>query len=257
MTAVIHSLHMTDRHLRALLRQPWYVAFSLIQPLVYLLLFGALFSNIAQLPAFADVSYRSYLTPGIVVLAALFSGGWAGVGVISDIHEGVLDRFLASRVRRSALVAGRLNHLAVTTIVQSLIIIGVALLTGVELAGGIPGLLMLLAAAVLVAVPIGVLSCAMSVMTRQEESVVEAVQFILMPLTFLSSVFLPYTLMPDWIATVARFNPGDWAVAASREALSAQPDWVFILARFGWLALLGLVCGWLATLAYRAYQRSL
>jgi ABC-2 type transport system permease protein len=81
--------------------------------------------------------------------------------------------------------------------------------------------------------------------------------FVLLPMTFLSSVFMAQALMPLWMQDVAQYNPVNWAVQAGRGALSTNPDWGMVLARMGWLALFTVICTWLATRAFRVYQRSI
>src|SRR5215470_11723751 len=80
------------RYLRALLRQPAFVVITLVQPLIWLLLFGALFKAVTQIPGFRGGSYLDYLTPGIVVMLAVSSAGWNGMAFIEDINGGVMDR---------------------------------------------------------------------------------------------------------------------------------------------------------------------
>jgi ABC-2 type transport system permease protein len=63
-------------------------------------------------------------------------------------------------------------------------------------------------------------------------------------------------LMPGWMRAIARYNPVNWAVGAGREALRADANWALVFLRLGWLLLLGIACGWLATRAFRSYQRS-
>jgi ABC-2 type transport system permease protein len=89
MTTLAHSRYMTLRHLRELWRQPWYVAITLVQPVIWLLLFGALFKRVVEIPGFGGGNYIDFLTPGIVVITALFSAGWSGMSVINDIDRGV------------------------------------------------------------------------------------------------------------------------------------------------------------------------
>src|ERR671936_1825510 len=104
MTAALgHPWYMTQRHLRALLRQPWYVAVTLVQPVIWLLLFGALFKNVVEIPGFDAANYKNFLAPGIVVMTALFSAGWNGMGTIEDLERGTMDRFLVSPVSRASL----------------------------------------------------------------------------------------------------------------------------------------------------------
>ena len=73
--ALRDSQYMTVRHLRALLRQPWWIAVTLVQPIIWLLLFGALFNNVVEIPGFASTSYIQLLTPGVIVMTAFFSSG--------------------------------------------------------------------------------------------------------------------------------------------------------------------------------------
>jgi ABC-2 type transport system permease protein len=109
MTAVLEqSLAISVRQLRALVRQPIYVAVTLVQPVIWLLLFGALFKRVVDLPGFGSDSYVDFLTPGIVIMSALFSAGWNGMGMLNDLQRGVLDRFLTTPVRRGPLIAGPL-----------------------------------------------------------------------------------------------------------------------------------------------------
>jgi ABC-2 type transport system permease protein len=256
-TTMTHSWFMTVRHLRNLARQPWWIAITLVQPVIWLLLFGAVFKATADIPGFAADSYVDYLTPGIVVMTAAFAGGWAGMGVIEDLNRGVVDRFLVSPVARQALISGRLVQLAIVSLIQSLIVIVLGLLVGARFPGGLAGLGVLVACSALLGASLGALSNGMALLARKEETVIAASNFVLLPLTFLSSAFMQRDLMPGWIQTVARYNPVEWTTQAGREALTAQPDWGLVLSRMGLLAALALACGWLATRAFRTYQRAI
>lgn len=257
MTAIAQSLYMTQRHTRALLRQPWFVAITLVQPIVWLFLFGQLFKSVTEIPGFAGgASYLDYLMPGVVVMTAMFSSGWSGMGTIDDIERGLMDRFLVGPLHRSSLIVGRVAHEGVSLIIQSLVIGGIALLLGAQIAGGILGFAVLVLAAILLAFAFASLSNALALVVRQRESVIGINQFMVLPLTFLSAAFLPLTLAPDWIQSFARFNPVNWAVEAGREALLANPDWSMILPRLGALTVVAIVCAWVATGAFRSYQRS-
>ncbi len=256
MTAVTHSLYMAVRHMRNLARQPLYIMFTLVQPVIWLVLFGQLFKNIVRLPGFGAPSYVDFLTPGVVVMTVLFGAGWSGMGIIHDLDLGVMDRFLVSPVSRVALIAGRLVQLGVVAVIQSVLIVVLGLIMGARFPGGILGVVVLIVCAVLLSLPVGALSCAIALLARKEETVIGASNFILLPLTFLSSVFMAESLMPAWMQTVVRFNPVQWAADAGRMALSAHPDWGSVLARAVLLAALSVVSAWLATRAFRAYQRS-
>lgn len=254
-TVLAHTGFMTARHARNLIRQPWYVAFTLFIPVVYLVLFSQLFESVSRLPGFGT-DYITFLTPGIAVMTAAFSAGWSGMGEYEDLDRGVLDRFLVSPASRISLVAGRLVQVGLVTAIQVAIIVLLGLIMGAGYPGGAVGILVMLLAAVLVAVPIGAFSNSIALLLRQEESIIGVNQFLLLPLTFLSSIFMAPALMPGWIRTVSEFNPLTWAVETARSAVAGSPDWGLIGSRLGWLAILGAVTMWFAVRAFRAYQRS-
>ncbi len=116
---------LTGRYLRQLYRQPAVIGITLTQPVIWLLLFGALFKKVAELPGFGGGSYITYLTPGVVIMTALFSSSWTGMSFIEDMDTGVMDRFLTAPVPRGALIAASLAYQGVTTVVQSAIIIAI------------------------------------------------------------------------------------------------------------------------------------
>ena len=254
--ALTHARLLSGRSLRTLSRQPAYLLFTLVQPMVWLLLFGQLFRRVAELPGF-EGNYLDYLTPGVVVMTAMMTAGWSGTAIVQDMERGVMDRTLTSPIRRSALVAAGLAHQALVTVVQSLIMFAIGLLAGARYPGGARGLLVVLACAVLVALVFAGLSNAVALLVHQQEALIAVSQFLVLPLAFLSSVMMAPALMPGWVARAARFNPLDWAAVASREALRAAPDWGLVLDRVALLAALAILMAWLAARAYRVHQRSL
>jgi ABC-2 type transport system permease protein len=247
---------MTLRHLRELWRQPWFVAVALVQPVIWLLLFGALFKRVIEIPGFHAHSYIAFLAPGVVVMTALFNSAWSGMALIEDIDRGVTARFLVTPVRREALIAGRIAKEAVVVVLQSVIIVALALLVGASFSGGVAGVAALFAVSALLGATFGGLSNAFALMMRQEEALIGAVQFIVLPLTFLSTTFLASNLMPKWIQHASDFNPVNWAVLAGRTATSTHPDWGLAASRAGFLVALLAACLVFATRAFRSYQRS-
>jgi len=250
-----HTVFLALRDLRALWRQPWFVAVTLVQPLIWLLLFGELFKSMADLPGFGG-SYIAYLAPGIVIMSALFSSGWSGMATIEDINRGVTDRLLVSPVRRGALIAGRVAQSAVVIVLQSLVMVAIALAVGASFAGGVAGVAVLILLAALLGSALAALSNALALVTRQEESLIGAVTFLVLPLTFLSTALVNGALMPGWMRTAADVNPVDWAIEAGRSATAASPDWGLIATDVALLVALLAVCGALATRAFRSYQAS-
>ena len=256
MTMVRQTLYMTARHLRELWRQPWFVAVTLVQPVIWLLLFGALFKKVVEIPGFHGSSYIAFLAPGVVVMTAMFNSAWSGMALIEDLNRGVTARFLVSPVRRDALIAGRLVKEAVVVVIQSGIIVALALIVGATFPGGVAGVAVLFAVSALLGAAFGGLSNGFALIMRQEEALIGAVQFIVLPLTFLSATFLETNLMPKWIRHVSDFNPVNWAVLAGRSATSSSPDWGFVASRVGFLVAVLALCLVFATRAFKSYQRS-
>ena len=212
---------------------------------------------LANIPGFRGGSYIDFLTPGIVVMTSMFSSGWNGMGMLNDLDRGILDRFLVSPVSRWPLVVGPLIQVSLVVVFQSLIIVGLGLLLGATFPGDAVGVLVLLVVSVLLGAALAGISNGLALLARREETLIAAVNFIVLPATFLSSTFMQQNLIPVWIRDIARFNPVDWAVEAGRGALSAHVDWGLVGTRCGYLLALALVCSWFATRAFRAYQRSI
>jgi ABC-2 type transport system permease protein len=257
MTALIaDTRHMTVRHVMELLRQPWWIFVNLIQPVIWLLLFGALFETVTDIPGFGSDNYVAFLAPGVVMMTAFFSAGWSGMPMIEDLERGVIDRFLVSPVRRTSLITGRLVQGALTIVIQTLIIVGLAFAVGADFSNGVAGIAVLVAIAVLIGAAFGALSNGLALLARREETLIALMQFLMLPLSFLSVTFMQRDLMPGWMQTIADFNPVNWAVEAGREALTASPDWGAIAANAGLLVAFVAASLLFAVRAFRTYQRS-
>lgn len=256
MIAARQTWQVYMRHVRVLLRQPAWLLITIVQPLIWLLLFGALFKAVADIPGFHG-TYINYLTPGVVIMLALFSAGWSGMGFVEDIQSGVMDRMLASPVWRGAMNAGAVGFAGLQMMIQAVLIIVLALILGADFKGGVIGVILMLIAGALLAAAVASLSNAVGVLGRQRETVIGVVSFVQLPLTFLSTGMMQKNLLPHWIQDVANFNPVNWAVVAARAAAMQKTDWGVVGERLGLLAVLVLVSAFLAERAFTRYQRSL
>src|ERR1700747_3023930 len=150
---LVHTWYLTGRKLHALVRQPWVLAFSVIQPVIWLFLFGELFHKIIDIPGFGyHGSYLAYLVPGIVAMNAMSGNMWAGMSMIEEIERGTLNRFLVSPASRIAIMNATVAEQAVSTTVQSLIIVALGLAGGARYHGGAAGVAVMVAASILVGV---------------------------------------------------------------------------------------------------------
>jgi len=256
-TALRHTRQVALRYLRALLRQPAWIGISLVQPVIWLLLFGALFKRTADIPGFNGGSYIEFLTPGVVVMLAISTAGWVGMGFIDDINRGTMDRLLVTPIWRGALNLGSVAQSVLSIVIQSLVVVGLSLLVGAHVHNGVAGVAVLLAIAGLLGAVFASLSNGVAVLTRQRETLIGIVTMVTLPLTFLSSALMQESLLPGWIRWVARFNPVNWAAEAGRTAAAVHPDWGLVATRIGFLGLLLLASAAFATRAITTYQRSI
>ncbi|MFJ8309358.1 MULTISPECIES: ABC transporter permease [unclassified Streptomyces] len=250
--ALAQTWYMTQRQLMAIFRQPAYLLITLIQPVIWLFLFGNLFKKVVQLGGFGTTSYLDYLVPGIVLMSALGSSMWAGMGTLEEIERGTLNRFLTTPVSRSALMNANVVQNGISIAVQTVIILLLGKLGGADYPGGFGGLLILAVAAILLGTVFGAFSNALGMLVRQRESIIGINTFLLLPLTFLSSAFMA----PSQMRHIADFNPLNWGMVAGRSAMSASPDWGVVLGRGGALLALAVIAVWLSTRTFRSYQKS-
>ena len=149
-TTMAHTWYLTGRKLHALVRQPWVLAFSVIQPVIWLFLFGQLFRRLIDIPGFAyHGTYLDYLVPGLIAMNAMSNNMWAGMAMIEEIERGTLNRFLAAPASRIGIMNASVVEQAVSTTVQSLIIVGLGLAGGARYHGGVAGVAVMVAASIL------------------------------------------------------------------------------------------------------------
>jgi ABC-2 type transport system permease protein len=239
------------RQLKKLVRIPLLLFFALAQPLIFLLLFSQVFSNLDRLPGFAYDSYLQFLVPSIVALTALNSAFQSGIGMVTDIEDGMLDKFLIAPIRRSSILLGKLFADATRAAAQATVIVLVALAMGARFVTGIAGVGAMVVLAALFGVAWAGLSNIIALRTRNGELTMMIGILITFPVLFLSTAFMPSVLLPDWLDTVATFNPITYIVEALRALVNTGWAWGAIgeaLAVTGGLAVVTFTG---ATLAFR------
>jgi ABC-2 type transport system permease protein len=226
---------MVVRQGRNLMREPIWIAMMIIQPLLWLLLYGQLFSKVTPLHAGAS-SYIEFLTPGIICMNAFFGGSWSGMAMISDLDRHVIDRFLAAPASRLAIILSQVVRAGVTAVLQAIVVFAAAFLLASVFAGFSHGVALLL---------------------RREASMIATANFVSLPLMFLSTILIGAALMPGWIREVSRFNPVNWGVQAARNAVVFDGPWgetaVYLLLLLAATAVTSAFATW----SFRAYQRSI
>ena len=200
-------------------RNPFVLVVSLVQPIIFLLLFTEVFGNVAGdavnrgLPG---VSYTTYLVPAIAIQVSLAAAVTSGVGLVNDIENGMFEKVLVSPMHRTAVFVGKTAAEVFRIAVQVAIILGLGVVLGAEIATGLVGAAGIVAIGILFSLWFVALSNALAVLTRDQESTIIAANLLQFPLLFLSSAFLPLAALPEWIQTVAMVNPVTYGVAAAR-----------------------------------------
>lgn len=243
------------RWLISTFRQAWGPAMSLVQPVIWIVLFGQVFRSLGMLPQFGGTGYIDYLVPGILMMTVLYSGAWAGTGYIDDIKSGVMDQYLTSPISRSAIITGQLAQQLIVTVAQSAVVLGIGFLAGARFPGGAGGILVALGVATLLATIFCCCSTAVALLTRNQIALISLSQLVVLPATFLSTTMMPAALMPGWVHGVARWNPMTWAVELGRGGLAGD-----FPARGWWFAagltVLAAAAFFWSVRALRGYQRA-
>ncbi len=218
-------LVLTQRSLRTLVSDPRMIVFSILQPLIMLTLFSQIFAGIANTPGFPrGVAYIDFLMPAILVNTAMQSALQAGVGLVTDMKNGVLARFRSLPIRSgSVLVARSLSDLVRTAAQLLLMLVFAVVVFGFSPAGGVAGTAAALALALAVGWGLGWIFLAIAAWLRNAE-LMQTVGFLAMfPLMFASSAYVPISGLPGWLQAVATVNPLTFAVDAARSLALAQP----------------------------------
>jgi len=215
--------HLFLKYTKITLRMPMWTLFTLIQPLLWLIIFTQLFKNFVQAPA-GGGSYIDFFVPGVLVMTALFGSSWSGVSLLREITAGSVDKMLVSPVSRIAIVLSRVMHSAVQVVLQTLIIMLVAWLFGAKLNLGPVNLLLAMTSIFLLGVGLAALSNGFAIILQREEPLVMIGNLMTLPLMFLSTAMVPKPFMPGWIETISLINPITYAVESVRAVLIGSPD---------------------------------
>jgi ABC-2 type transport system permease protein len=243
-TAVIFQ-----RQMRILLRNPVWVFFGLTQPILYLVLFGPLLTNVRGGGLGGGDSWRIFV-PGLLLQLGIFGAGFAGFGIIQELREGVIDRQRVTPARRVSLILGRTLQNMVTIAVQSVLLCLVAIPFGLRPTwGGVAASIVVIS---VLAIGISAFSYAMGLILKDEDAFAPFIQSVSLPLLLLSGVLLPMSLAPAWLNDVSKVNPLTYVVDGTRALFAgdfgAADVWIGIAVAIA----LGALLAWWGT---RTFQR--
>jgi ABC-2 type transport system permease protein len=213
--AISDSLVITWRNLKRIPRIPELAIFAILQSIMFVLLFAFVFGGAIPLPG--GGSYSDFLMPGIFAQTIAFAAATTAVGMTDDINKGIIDRFRSLPMARSAVLSGRTvsdviyNGGILIVLMLSGLAVGWRVHTGVpEFLAGVGLLLLFTFAMSWIGVWFGT--------TVPNVEVAQQVSFIvIMPLTFVSNVFVPTETLPSWLRVFAEWNPVTALTAATRQ----------------------------------------
>jgi len=240
---------LTVRELKKWINKPHVVIMMLIQPVLWIGLFGKAFnltgifsippdvlnslppfvtqqiqglfnSIVARLFGTAQIDYFSYMAVGMMAVISLFAGLQTGMSLSWDRRLGYLNKLLVAPISRGSIIVSKVLGGTIKALTQSLIILAIAIPFGLKL--NVAGLWQVLAAIlglVLFAVGIGTLMISITLRAKSWETQMTVMNLLNLPLMFASNVLVPLAMMPDWLQTVAKFNPLTYTADILRQAL--------------------------------------
>ncbi len=246
---IADTWHLFNKYMIITMRMPLWTLFTLIQPLIWLIIFGQLFGRFVQAE-----NYMDFMVPGILIMTVLFGSSWSGVSLLREISAGTVDKMLVSPVSRVAIVLSRVMHSAVQVIAQALIILVVAWLMGSTITMNPFYLLLGMLIVFLLGIGFAAISNGFAITLQREEPLVMIGNLMTLPLMFFSSALVPKQFMPDWIQYISVINPITYAVEGVRAVLVAPVDFGAYAMGLGIMAVFaGATLTW-AVLAFNALR---
>ncbi|HEX7593627.1 MAG TPA: ABC transporter permease [Anaerolineae bacterium] len=206
---------ITEIEIRKLSHDPIELITRAVQPTLWLVVFGQVFSQIRAIPT-GDLRYLDFMTPGILAQSVLFVAIFYGIAVIWERDLGIVHKFLVSPTPRVALVLGKALSAGVRGLSQAVIIFVLALVMGVNVRWNLFAMLGVLLAVILGAAFFSTFSLILASFLKTRERFMGIGQVLTMPLFFASNAIYPTAIMPPWLQAVAHINPLSYQVDAMR-----------------------------------------
>ncbi|MCU1659466.1 MAG: type transporter [Pseudonocardiales bacterium] len=249
--AVSDTLTITRRNLMVWMRVPAYIAFTVIQPVMFVLMFRYVFGG--AIPVQVHGGYVNFLMPGIIGQTAAFATFGTAIALATELRKGVIDRLRSMPMARSAVLAGRLVADTARMLVTILIVIGVGYAVGFRFQNGVAGAIGMVALATVFGLAICCIAAYTGLAIKDEESVQAFGMIWLFPITFLSSAFVPIKTMPGWLQAFANNQPVTYVIDTMRALALGGPIQANLLKSIACIAAILLI---FAPLAVRAYKRA-
>ena len=210
-----------ERSVYLTLRSPVWLFIGLMQPILYLIFFGPLLEKVVQAPGFPQGGAFNVFVPGLLIQIAMFGGSFVGFGLIAELRYGVIERMRVTPISRVAMLLGRSLRDVVFLLAQAVILIVLAVPFGLHFDG--PAIALTLGLLALIGLVLAPFSYTLGLVTKSEDALAPAINTIIFPILLLSGILLPMSLAPEWLQTLASFNPFSHAVDAARALFNGNP----------------------------------
>lgn len=195
--------------------------FPVAFPVMMILLFSQVYEKVGELPSFPADSYVDWIAPAVVLMAAMFGAGHSALGLLDDLQSGYLDRLRLLPVRPSAIMLGRLLFDVTRVTVAGLFVLTVAIFMGADFHGGLLAVITIALLLALWTLGYSGLYYVVALKSRKSEAVMGLVPMFL-PISLLSTAYIPRALAPEWVERVASFNPYTHVIDGIRMFMSSH-----------------------------------
>lgn len=218
-------------------RNRFFLVGTLLQPLVFFVLFTQVFGAIAtEAIGGGGISYETFLLPAIAMQVSLASAASSGIGLVNDVENGMFEKVLVSPMSRTAVFLGKSAAEVLFIVLQISLILVLGVVLGARIETGLLGAVGVGIVGIVFSVWFTAYSNIVAVLTRDQETTILASNLLMFPLLFVSSAFLPLSALPGWIRTIAAVNPVTYGADAARAiVLGRDVMEVFEVTAFGGL----------------------
>lgn len=245
------TMSLTMRDLKVWQRNPVFIFFTIVQPVMFVLLFRYVFGG--AIAVTVKGGYVNFLMPGIIAQSAAFASFGTAISLARQLQRGVIDRFRAMPIARSAVLLGRLTSDLIRLVVTVLVILGVGYAVGFRFENGVLPAILMLVWGVVFGFAICTVSAYVGLALKDEEAVGSFGLVWLFPLTFVSAAFVPVSSMPGWLQAFAKNQPVTIVIDEMRSLALRGPVLTHAWQSALWLA--GIIAVFVA-LSVRTYRRA-
>jgi ABC-2 type transport system permease protein len=246
---VRESMIVFRRQVRMNLRNPAWVFIGVMQPVLYLVLFGPLLKPIVDsFPSESGNAY-TFLVPGLLVQLGMFGAFFAGFGLIGEWREGVIEAERVTPANRTALLVGRLTRDVAQLFVQAVILVLLGWAMGMRAPVG--GVILGIVLTLLVGGACAAASNALALSTKSEDVMAPVINMVMMPVLLLSGILLPMTLGPAWLERASDFMPFRWIVDGVRDTFVGDLATSQLAWGTAWAVVLFALALWWGTAVFR------